>query len=201
MNAKILGLMALLTAVYLPAIRAEVSGSVSVEIRVGKALPPPPPPVVGIVDAPERPGPPPWARSRWFSRSRAYYYYPDRYVYYRPADRMWFYLEGSEWRAAAILPNHIDFDPRHSVALTMATDRPYSYHQKVVTYYGPDYFQRVKLKEEQDKGPDRGSEHAKGDEKHEPASHENDKKEGKDNDKGGGPGSGKGKGHDKEKEK
>jgi hypothetical protein len=71
------------------------------------------------------------------------------------------------------LPGRIDFDLRHSVALTMETDRPYIYHEKVVTYYAPDYFQRVKIKEDHDKATD--------------------------HDKGDGPGSDNGKGNGKKK--
>jgi hypothetical protein len=172
MNPKLLCLLSLCVVAGFPAARAEVSGSVSVEICIGKALPPPPSAVV-IVDAPERHGPPPWAPSHWLSPKRAYYYYPDCYVYCRPPDRIWFYRDGNEWRAGAGLPGRIDFDLRHSVALTMETDRPYIYHEKVVTYYAPDYFQRVKIKEDHDKATD--------------------------HDKGDGPGSDNGKGNGKKK--
>ena len=161
--------------------RADVSGVLSVDIRIGKVLPPPPPEVV-IVDAPAPPGPPPWAGHHWFTRERAYYYYPDAEVYYRPADHMWFYLDGGAWQAGASLPARIDFDLSHCVSLTLATSRPYLYHRQVVTFYARDYFHHVRIKGDHDDAREHGN-------------HDDDRR--------GGPGPGpdenhgKGKGHDK----
>lgn len=134
------------TAMLVPA-RAQVDVAVSAEIRVGKALPPPPPEVVLVEDT--RPsGPPPWAPAHGFRRNHEYYYYPGADVYYRPADRTWFYLDGGDWRFGVSLPAsaHVDFD--RSVSLTMETDRPYQFHDKVRAYYPRDYFvTKVRMKE------------------------------------------------------
>lgn len=139
-------LLLLTGALMLPAARAEVNVDISAQIHLGHSLPPPPPDVV-IVEPVGLAGPPPWAPGHFFRRNRAYYYYPGCDVYYRPADRTWFYLEGSEWRFGVSLPSRITVDFGHSVALTMETDRPYLHHQQVVTYYPAGYFAKVKIKD------------------------------------------------------
>jgi hypothetical protein len=122
---------------------AEVS--VAVNIRLGKAPPPPPPEIIIVEEAPRR-GPPPWAPAHGRRAQRAYYYYPGCDVYYRPADRTWFYLEGRNWRAGISLPTHVHIDFDHCVSLEMDDDRPYVRHRDVVVLYPPDYFVRVKIK-------------------------------------------------------
>jgi hypothetical protein len=134
---------------------AGVDISIGAEIRLGRT-PPPPPPEVIVVEQVGPHGPPPWAPAHGFRRNRGYYFYPEGNVYYRPADRTWFYLEGSNWRAGVTLPEFVHVDFGHSVSLTMETDRPYVYHQQVVTYYPAGYFTKVKFKERGDRpGPDR----------------------------------------------
>lgn len=125
----------------------------SAEIRLGHRPPPPPAPVVVLVEEPDRGGPPPWARARWYQRSHGYYYYPGGDVYYRLGDRVWFYLERGEWRTARSLPDWVRVDFGRSVTLTMATDRPYVYHQQIVTRYPANYFgARVRFRDEPPRG-------------------------------------------------
>lgn len=122
--------------------------AISAEIRLGRALPPPPPEVV-VIENVAPPGPPPWAPAHGLRRNRVYYYYPASGVYFRPADRAWFYLEGGSWRLGVALPDSVAIDFGYSVRLTMETDRPYDYHSHVVTYYPQVYFgTRVRLKGE-----------------------------------------------------
>ena len=179
MKTKLLLLLPLTAALLTPA-QAGLDIAISAEIRLGKALPPPPPEVI-IVEESGPKGPPPWAPAHGFRRNHDYYYYPGANVYYRPADRVWFYLDGSAWRFGVILPTsyRVDFD--RSVSLTMETDQPYQFHDKVRVVYPPDYFvTRVRVKE-------RGnSENAK-------AAHKDDDAPGKNK--------GKGKGKDKDKDK
>lgn len=150
MNTKIILLVAVVAASLVPAARAQHI-DVGVDIRLGRAQPPPPPEVI-IIDNSGPSGPPPWAstRSRWYQRSYGYYYYPGYDVYYRPDRQTWFYLEGRSWRSARQLPPHIHVDFGRSVSLTLATDRPYTYHDRVVAYYPPTYFNRVKFKHDRD---------------------------------------------------
>lgn len=137
----LLGLSALV-----PAARAGLDLSVVAEIRLGKALPPPPP-EVEIIEAPVQKGPPPWAPAHGFRRNREYYFYPGANVYFRPADRTWFYLDGREWRVGVSLPTSIRVDFGRSVSLEMESDRPFEFHQSVAQYYPSDYFtKKVKIK-------------------------------------------------------
>jgi hypothetical protein len=165
---------------------ADLDVSIAAEIRLGKVVAPPPPEVIVIEDA-GPPGPPPWAPAHGFRRNRGYYYYPGTHVYYRPADRMWFYLDGRDWRVGVNLPTHVHVDFDRAVSLTMETDRPYDFHDKVRTHYPADYFvTRVRLKEKGGK-PD----HAK----HEQVRSDHVKHNRGDDDKS--PGKGKGKGKNK----
>lgn len=145
-------LLLLAGVLVVPVARAGVDVDISAEIRLGRAVPPPPPAVV-IVEPSGPPGPPPWAPAHGFRRNRDYYYYPAGNVYYRPADRMWFYLEGSNWRAGVSLPAYVSVNFGQSVSLTMETDQPYVYHQQVVAYYPPAYFTKVKIKDRSGPGP------------------------------------------------
>lgn len=125
---------------------ADLDLSVIAEIRLGKAAPPPPPEVVVVEESGPK-GPPPWAPAHGFRRNRGYYYYPGTNVYYRPADRMWFFLDGRDWRAGVSLPTSFRVDFTRSVSLEMETDRPYEFHRSVAEYYPADYFTRkVKVK-------------------------------------------------------
>jgi len=144
MKPNLLLLLALGTA---PLVHAEIDLTISAQIRLGKALPPPPPEVI-VVEQVAPPGPPPWAPAHGFRRSHTYYYYPAAHVYFRPVDRVWFYLEGREWRFGASLPAPVHIDFERSVSLTMESDRPHQFHEKVVAYYPDNYFEsKVRVKE------------------------------------------------------
>ncbi len=149
MNSKSILLVVLVAASVVPAARAGVAVDITANIRLGRALPPPPPEVV-VVERIGPPGPPPWVRTHWYHRSYAYYYYPGADVYYRPADHVWFYLDGGAWRFGARLPDHIRLDFGRAVSLTLESDRPYLFHERVVAYYPPNYFSRVKFRSERD---------------------------------------------------
>lgn len=154
MNTKTFVLLGLVVASLSPAAKADLDIGVSAEIRLGRALPPAPPEVV-IVEEVGPGGPPPWAKTRWYRRNHAYYYYPGGDVYYRPADRQWFYLEGSNWRFGTRLPDHIRLDFGRSVFLNLESDRPYVYHNDVVRYYPGHYFTKVKIKSAPNHASDR----------------------------------------------
>lgn len=154
------------------------------DIRLGRAAPPPPPEVVVIQDS-RPPGPPPWARSRMFRRSREYYYYPAADVYYRPTDRTWFYLDGGAWRIGHNLPPSVHVDFGRSVLVTMASDRPYEYAEKVRAYYPRDYFvSRVRIKERPGQSWDRDrDDHRRDDDRRDHDRRDNDRGRGKGHDK------------------
>lgn len=146
MKTKLLLLLPLGIALLTPA-RADLDIAISADIRLGRVLPPPPPEVV-IVEESGPKGPPPWAPAHGFRRNRNYYYYPADNVYYRQDDRVWFYLDGGNWRFGTSLPTSIRVNFDRSVSLTMETEQPYQFHDKVRGYYPSDYFvTKVKVKE------------------------------------------------------
>ena len=150
MKTKLLLLLPFAAALLTPA-QADLNIALSAEIRLGKAPPPPPPEVVVIEESGPK-GPPPWAPAHGFRRNHGYYYYPGANVYYRPADRVWFYLDGRDWRFGVSLPTGIRVDFDRSVSLTMETEQPYQFHDKVKGYYKSDYFTtKVRLKEKSGK--------------------------------------------------
>lgn len=138
-------LAAALGGTALVAARADIDVSISAEIRLGRIVAPPPP-EIEIVDLPTPKGPPPWAHGHWFARERVYYFYPEAAVYYRPADRMWFYLDGGAWRFGVALPTAVRVDFDRNVELRLSTDKPFEQHRDVIAYYPPSYFRHVKIK-------------------------------------------------------
>jgi len=145
-------LVSLATAGLPLSAQADISVGISADIRLGRAAPPPPPEII-IVEPVGPPGPPPWSSSP-HRRTYTYYYYPGSDVYYRTDSHLWFYLEGRDWRSSAHLPDFVRVDFGRAVPLQLDDDRPYVYHQKVVAYYPPDYFTRVKFKDGHDNRPD-----------------------------------------------
>ncbi len=135
-------LLALASGVLLPAARADLD----IDIHLGRAAPPPPPEIV-VVDPIGPTAPPPWAKPRAFHSAYDYYYYPEADVYYRADTHTWFYLDGRRWRTARQLPADIRVDFGRSVSLRLDTDRPYTYHDRVVAYYPRNYFTRVRYRD------------------------------------------------------
>ncbi len=157
MNPKLL--LLIIPLVVFPVAHAAPDVGVSVDIRLGKVLPPPPPEVVVVKESGPK-GPPPWAPAHGVRRNRSYYYYPGSNVYFRPDDRTWFHLDGREWRTGLSLPPNVRVDFNRSVSLTMGSEQPYQFHDKVQGYYPADYFvTNVKVK---DKDDDRAGDHSPG---------------------------------------
>ncbi len=145
-----------------PFASAAVDIGLSAEIRLGKLLPPPPPEVIVIKESHPK-GPPPWAPAHGARRHHSYYYYPGAHVYFRPDDRMWFYLDGREWRSGVSLPANVRVDFDRSVSLSMESDRPHQFHDKVQTYYPADYFvSSVRVKDKDGKPGNDKFDHADG---------------------------------------
>ncbi len=152
MNPKLL--LLLLPLVSAPLAQAAVDVAISAEIRLGKVLPPPPPEVI-VIKQSAPVGPPPWAPAHGVRRHHTYYYYPGAHVYFRPEDRIWFYLDGREWRFGASLPSSIRVDFDRSVSLTMEAEKPHQFHDKVQVYYPADYFVTAVRVKEKDGKPDK----------------------------------------------
>ena len=59
-----------------------------------------------------------------------YWYYPDSYVYFDTARRVYFYLAGNAWRVSVSLPSSIQVNLNDRITLEMDTERPYSRFQE-----------------------------------------------------------------------
>ncbi|WP_137936289.1 hypothetical protein [Chitinivorax sp. B] len=96
--------------------------------------------------------PPPWAPAHGHrAKERKYIYYPAREIYFEPARRLWFWLDGGSWQFGARLPISIGSKPSGGVSVLLATDRPYEAHDYVVTYYGKGNKAHKPKKEKKDK--------------------------------------------------
>jgi hypothetical protein len=187
MNSKAVLLVSLAAASLAQSSVAAIDVTVAAEIRIGRSIPPPPPEVV-VEEEVGPPGPPPWSNSRSNRSSHAYYFYPGSDVYYRPSDRMWFYIDGGNWELGVSLPERIRIDFERSVSLNLESDRPYTFHKEVVAYYPPTYGTKVKGKNGNDWREDRRDDRV-------------DRHDGDDRGKGNDKGKGKGKGESESKGK
>ena len=179
MKTRIILLSLTLAAITVPTAWADgLDINISGEIRLGRRPPPPPPEVVVVVQESGPLAPSPWEHSRWYQHAQGYYYYPGGDVYYRPADHVWFYMERGQWRSGRNLPEFINIDFGRSISLSMATDRPYMYHQQIIARYPSDYFRtRVRLREED--RHDHGNEmHGRDNHDHDDHRHDRDKEKG-----------------------
>ena len=79
--------------------------------------------------------PPPWAPAHGYRAKHQYHYYPSSHVYYDTDRKLYFYLEGENWRFGASLPAGIKLDLGDHVTLGMDTDKPYEFHTDVVKQY------------------------------------------------------------------
>lgn len=81
--------------------------------------------------------PPAHAPAHGHRAKQRYDYYPDACVYFSPESGSYFYLEGSNWRVSASLPNDLKVRLGSSVSLELDTDRPYIYNQEHKAKYPP----------------------------------------------------------------
>ena len=82
-----------------------------------------------------------------------YHYYPSSDVYYDTERKLYFYLEGENWRFGVSLPGGIKLDVGDHVTLGMDTDKPYEFHTDVVKQYPPGQLK----KKEKTKGKEKAT--------------------------------------------
>lgn len=118
--------------------------------------PPPPPGVVVVQPEPVRPhkhGPPAHAPA-WGNRAkRAYRYYPEERVYFRPDTEEWFWMEAGAWRMGLRLPPRIVVT--NPVDIQVEGDKPYRYHKDHSRQYPPGQLKKMRQGDDDD-GPGRG---------------------------------------------
>ena len=82
-------------------------------------------------------GPPPHAPAHGYRAKYTYRYYPSCSVYYDTYRKLYFYLEGPNWRFSASLPHAIQVRLGDHVSIEMDTDKPYTHYQEHKRKYPP----------------------------------------------------------------
>jgi hypothetical protein len=85
----------------------------------------------------QKSGPPPHAPAHGYRAKYAYRYYPSSCVYYDTGRKVYFYLEGDDWRASVSLPQHINLRLGDYVTMDMDTDKPYTRFEEHRHKYPP----------------------------------------------------------------
>ncbi|WP_266169379.1 hypothetical protein [Dyella subtropica] len=112
-------------------------------------------------------GPPPWAPAHGWRAKHHYTYYPEGEVYYAPDTRVWFWLDGGNWRSGISLPMEFQGYVRTGgVSIDLDEDRPYVQHTYVIEHYGgrPPHHDRDDWDRDRDRDHERG--HDKHDDDH-----------------------------------
>jgi len=94
---------------------------------------------------PKRPvghGPPPHAKAHGYRAKHRYRYYPAVGVYFDVNRRIFFYIAGATWKAAADLPGRLKVRLGDFVSLELATDRPYDYYDRHRKKYPPGRYKK-----------------------------------------------------------
>ena len=89
-------------------------------------------------------GPPPHAPAHGYRAKHSYYYYPDACVYYDTSRKLYFYLDGDNWRMTVSLPTSLHVRLGGHVALEMDTDKPYTYFYSHKKKYPPGQLKKKK---------------------------------------------------------
>lgn len=91
-------------------------------------------------------GPPPHAPAHGYRAKYNYYYYPGSSVYYDTYRKLYFYLEGNNWRVSVSLPQDIRVKLGDHVSIEMGTDKPYTYHEEHSRKYPQGQFKKKSKK-------------------------------------------------------
>jgi len=75
-------------------------------------------------------GPPSHAPAHGYRAKHSYRYYPANEVYYDTGRRIYFYIEGGDWVADALLPYHLRVSLGDYERVELYADTPYEYHQR-----------------------------------------------------------------------
>ena len=89
-----------------------------------------------LLAAPAFADPPDWAPAHGYRAKHEYVYYREREIYYAPESRLWFWLDGGDWRFGASLPGGYQQFTTGGVTIELGSDRPYTEHSYVVEHYG-----------------------------------------------------------------
>jgi hypothetical protein len=90
----------------------------------------------------KREGPPSHAPAHGYRAKYRYQYYPDCSVYYDAFRKLYFYLEGPNWRISASLPHAIQVELGDHVYIEMDADKPYIHYDEHKHKYPPGQFKK-----------------------------------------------------------
>jgi hypothetical protein len=94
------------------------------------------PPVV-VQD--QRGGPPPHAKAHGYRAKHTYRYYTHAMVYFDLHRRLYFYLEGDQWRMSVSLPSKLRMRLGEYVTIEMDSDKPYLKFKEHKRKYPPGH--------------------------------------------------------------
>jgi hypothetical protein len=96
-------------------------------------------------------GPPSHAPAHGYRSKYEYRYYPSCRVYYDDFRKLYFYLEGENWRISASLPHTIQLSFNDYVRIEVKTDKPYRYYQEHKRKYPPSQLKKKDKKKKRNK--------------------------------------------------
>jgi len=91
-------------------------------------------------------GPPPHAKAHGYRAKHTYQYYPSASVYFDAYRKVYFYLEGDNWRMSVSLPQNLRFRLGDHVTIEMDTDKPYTSYEEHKRKYPPGQLKKKKKK-------------------------------------------------------
>ena len=91
-------------------------------------------------------GPPPHAPAHGYRAKYQYRYFPSCSVYYDTGRKIYFYLQGDNWRVSASLPNTLHLKLGDFVGIEMDTDKPYMHYEEHKAKYPPGQLKPQKHK-------------------------------------------------------
>jgi hypothetical protein len=80
--------------------------------------------------------PPGHAPAHGYRAKHRYVYYPERELYYAPESRLWFWMQGADWRVGANLPAPYQQYTSGGITIELGSERPFTEHVYVVERYG-----------------------------------------------------------------
>jgi hypothetical protein len=97
---------------------------------------------VHVGGAPEaKGGPPPHAPAHGYRAKHVYHYYPNAFVYFDVGSQVYFYLEGSVWKTALVLPDvyRVKIVDIEYVSVDLDDDKPYKHFEEHKKKYPPGH--------------------------------------------------------------
>jgi hypothetical protein len=86
-------------------------------------------------------GPPPHAPAYGYHAKHAYHYYPNAFVYFDVSSQVYFYLEGTVWKTAVVLPDtyRVKIVDIEYVSVDLDDDKPYKHFEEHKKKYPPGH--------------------------------------------------------------